>query len=581
MGDGKLEMNMAKRYCCAACGRELTPGKYDIDLSPLAFLGMLKGQSHARKPIYISETQLESLIECGKRNEGIVEMSMEALLDYAYSEENQQWLEDSKTNAEDALKVFKEILETRRKAKDKAKGGDEDEENSFALDFLKKRKAIDDSDDEINRCIPGFTKNMTAQVINNFPEGVARFKLESHEEYGIRFSHLSYTGLAKNGAGTGRRCPYCKAKILPDAFKKTQYLVGVVGFQKVGKSCLISALCNTLLNTGKAATLEMPQETWKVEYAAEIERYRKGYVLSKTASSGVNTYNPSVVEENAIWTFVDVPGEAIQDPQTGDFNIDAVLNRFKSILCCDAYIFCASYEMVAQESEQGQMISVFKSLLSNLENQGRPILFALTQEDEKIRDNGIGTKLADSGTLKNCLHAKYLYYKETKFLLDKHRKLRGILETLAKDCYLTAITCSAYGFEPSSEEDYQKYLMNPENNPSRSPEPKNISNIIDWVEKLYGVREVRPKGKIEEAVKLDGHALQRSEVHNTKEVCDYISWMFVNPSDLDKMYSEAFDDGFPGIVKLILLNSKQKLMKLKAKLMKQLKQQKRQQNQDG
>lgn len=560
MGDGKLAMNMAKRYCCAACGSELTPGKYAVDISPLVFMGMLEGEADARNPVYIDETELESLIESGEKNDGVIEMTIESLFDYAYSAENQKWLEASKTSAEDALKVYKQILEDRQNAKDVNEGGDEEEGDSFGINLFDDTEEIDESADEINISIPGFTKKMTAQGIANFPEGVARFKLNKDEEYGIRFEHLSYTGIERNGAGTGRRCPYCKAKILRDAFKNTQYLVGVVGFQKVGKSCLIAALCNSLLNRrGHAARLEMPKEAWEKEYEKEIRKYCKGFTLSKTGEDGINTYNPSVVDDKAIWTFVDVPGEAILDPKTKKFNITVVLNRFKSILRCDAYIFCASYKAVAEENEHGQMIGVFKSLLNNLENKNRPILFALTQEDEKITDNGTGAKLADSGMLKNCLHFKYWYYKETKYLLDKHAKMQGILETLAKDCYLTAVTCSAYGFQPAPTEedkDYQEYLRVHKVIQSRSPAPKNIQMILEWVEKLYGVREAQPRGKSEDSIRMDGHALQKSEVHNQKKECDYISWMFVNPSDLDKKYSEAFDDGFPGIVRRILLNAK-------------------------
>lgn len=553
MGDGKLEMNMAKRYCCAACGSELTPGKYAVDLSPLAFLGTLEGDADARNPVYIDETELESLIESGEKNDGVIEMPIESLFSYAYSEENQKWLEASKTSAEDALKVYREILEASQKTKTDIDSDKNDAEDSVGFKKSKKRNEKADSKGENDICIPGFTKFMTAQAKSNFPGGVARFKLEKDEEYGIRFEHLSHAGVDKNGAGTGRRCPYCKAKILRDAFKKTQYLVGVVGFQKVGKSCLIAALCNTLLNRGRSAALEMPHEAWKANYAVELDKYRKGYSVSKTVGGGTNTYNPSVVEENAIWTFVDVPGEAVQDPVTGDFNINSILNRFKSILRCDAYIFCASYKAVAEESEHGQMISVFKSLLNNLENKNRPILFALTQEDEKITDNGTGAKLADSGVLKNCLHAKYYYYKETKYLLDKHEKMQGVLETLAKNCYLTAITCSAYGEQPARSEEY---LIADEDNKGKSPSPKNITKILEWVEKLYGVHEVQYRGNSSESITMDGHTLQKNEVHNQKKVCDYISCMFANPSDLDKKYSEAFDDGFPGIVRRILLNAK-------------------------
>lgn len=559
MGDGKLEMNMAKRYCCAACGSELTPGKYAVDLSPLAFLGTLEGDADARNPVYIDETELESLIESGEKSDGVIEMPIESLFSYAYSEENQKWLEASKTSAEDALKVYNQILENRKNEKDVNEGDDEEEGESFGINLFEDTKEIDESDDKINVTIPGFTKTMTAQVLANFPEGIARFKLEKDEEYGIRFEHLSYTGNERNGAGTGRRCPYCKAKILRDAFKNTQYLVGVVGFQKVGKSCLIAALCNSLLKRGHAARLEMPKEAWKDVYDKELDKYRKGFTLKKTDEVGTNTYNPSVVDDSAIWTFVDVPGEAIQNPKTKEFNINVVLNRFKSILRCDAYIFCASYKAVAKENEHGQMISVFKSLLNNLENKNRPILFALTQEDEKITDNGTGAKLADSGVLKNCLHLKYWYYKETKYLLDKHAKMQGILETLAKDCYLTAVTCSAYGFQPvptEEDEDYQEYLRVHKEIKSRYPEAKNIQVILEWVEKLYGVREVRHRGNSSESITMDGHTLQKNEVHNQKKVCDYISWMFVNPSDWDKKYSEAFDDGFPGIVRRILLNAK-------------------------
>lgn len=551
----ELEIGMSKRYCCAKCGAELKKNDYVVNLAPVFFMGM--DEQYRTVPVYVSEKELICLLKEGIVNEdGYTELKItpEKFLSYAYGEGNREYLEGNKTSFEQALESL-EIKLGLRSAEEEPieeeideKDDEEEGYNPFGSNSASRKTTGVDSP-EGDPCIPGFTEAMSAQVVANFAKGSMDVRLKRDGEYGIKFSNLSYSGKDKNGAGDGSRCPYCKGKILKGAHHKPQLLVGVVGFQKVGKSCLIAALCDLLLkNQSASPELAMPEKTWEEAYKKELEKYRRGCTVDKTAEDGTNTYNPSVITNHAIWTFVDVPGEAIQDPESGKFNILAVENRFKSITRCDAYIFCASFGAISKESNYGEMTSVFASLLNNVENKGRPVLFVLTQEDEKITDDMSIKPLAEDGALKNCVHASYIYYKETKFVLEKHDRLQGILGVLAANNYLTAITCSAYGHEPIPAGKFKLEM-------DKSPEAKNIDTIVEWIQRLYGMTEVSARQKDEgDEILKDGHTLQRNDNCRSERECEYIARMFAKPSDLDRRYIDATAKGFLGKIELIGLN---------------------------
>lgn len=551
-----------KRYCCAKCGAELNKDEYMVNLAPLFFMGMSREEMVV--PVYISRTELDKLVQGKPDRDGYSKLKLtpKQFLELAYGKDNEKYL-DHPTSVEKALEVMETKLGLRSAAEKQKRNRmfvSETDKTTISrpkLSFFDSEESIDTSSVEDKFCIPGFTENMSAQVVSNFSKGNMDVRLKKDNEYGIRFSNLSYIGQNNNGAGDGRRCPYCTGKILKGAYDKTQFLIGIVGFQAVGKSCLIAALCNYLLSIkGEAPELAMPEESWEKDYNQELQNYRKGCTVKKTELNGKNTFNPSIITKDIIWTFVDVPGEAIQNPETKKFNIDAVVNRFKSIKRCDAYIFCASYGTIAKENDSGQVINVFGSVLDNVDNKGRPVLFVLTQEDEEVdvQIKGMSQTVQEcwetwgkltseeSSELKNCVHNLYAYYKETKFVLLKHSNAQQILERLATNNYITAITCSAYGFQPVPTNDEHKEEK------KRSPEPKNIQTIIEWVQKLYGMRAM-DNGEV-----MDGHMLQRSDTNRTEQECEYISRMFANPSDLDKEYYEGAAGGFLGKIKVIWLN---------------------------
>lgn len=555
----ELKISMSKRYCCAKCGAELKENEYVVNLAPLFFMGAGKGTI----PVYVSAAELGNLVS-GKTTdkEGFfkLQITLEKFFEYAYSEDNKRYLEENKSSAAEALEATEIKLGLRtivEEPKAEEKEETEKEDNPFGDVFFGSRKPVPSESDDDTFCIPGFTPAMSVQALHNFKTGSMTVKLKRDKEYGFEFENLSSAEDHNRGAGDGRHCPHCKGKILKGAYDKTQLLVGIVGFKQVGKSCLIAALCDYLL--GKLGTLAMPEESWESAYETELGNYRRGCTVAKTQVSGENTYNPSVITEDAIWTFVDVPGEAIQDPDTNKFNKDAVLNRFKSITCCDAYVFCADYRTITEEDQFNKMKDVFDSLLNNVENKDRPVLFALTQEDveipsyysiaplpdalrnmkKEITDADAIATLVEAGGLKNCLHNHYLYYEETRFLLQKRPKAIAVLNRLAENCYLTALSCSAYGFDPVNDN-------------KGKLEPRNIDTIVEWVQRLYGMRSVSGIG--EDDLILDGHMLQRNDSQRTVQECEYIARMFVNPSDLDKQYVEASASGFVGKLLLLYLN---------------------------
>lgn len=556
---------MSKRYCCAKCGAELKENDYVVNLAPLFFTGA--GKETMTVPVYVSAKELEKLVS-DKEGFSELQIPLKKFFEYAYSEDNARYLEENKSSVAEALEATEIKLGLRTVVEEPKVEEEEEKEteeyNPFG-DIDAPQKPVPSVSDDDTFCIPGFTPDMSVQALNNFKMESMTVKLKRDKEYGFEFENLSSAEGHNRGAGDGRHCPHCKGKILKGAYEKTQLLVGIVGFKQVGKSCLIAALCDYL--RGKTGTLAMPEESWEEAYKTELGNYRKGSTLAKTDTSGENTYNPSVITDDAVWTFVDVPGEAIQDPDTKKFNKDAVLNRFKSITRCDAYVFCADYRTITKEDRFNEMKDVFDSLLNNVENKDRPVLFALTQEDDEIpshcsieplpdalrnmkkgitdgdaiatTDGDAIAALVEAGGLKNCLHNHYLYYKETRFLLHERPKVIAVLNRLAENCYLTALSCSAYGFDPV-------------NGNKGKLQPRNIDTIVEWVQRLYGMCSASGAG--EDDLTLDGHMLQRNDSQRTVQECEYIARMFVNPSDLDKQYVEATASGFVGKVQLIYLN---------------------------
>ncbi len=522
--------NKQHTYYCVCCGEEIKPDEMSkkkmISLSYAALLGT-PDTTIQNTPVYVTQEELEYLIDRRDEN-GRQYLKLEEYVNFAYNERNIKYLDKTKVkDAKEALNVFFGDLEN-----------DEDE------------------DAEAVR-LPGFSEIAVTQLIRNFRfdgfKCILDWKIDEKNGY--------YYQLYSREAHNTKHwvCANCGEEILQDAFDHQQLLVGFFGYPSAGKTCLIGSLCHTMIQMG--GILRMPSRLQQ-EYRAQLADYQNGYAMSKTKPEvllNANTFHPSILLGEVLWSFVDIAGEIYHDNKDDDFKKDALVQipEFRMSLKCHFYILT-----VDQASINNGIIGTFRDYLEFAKNHnprikyGIPALLALTKVDE-VQENEKARNLPHY-----CVTENYpLKYREELSII-RNKGFSGFVDTLASSNYVFATTCAPYGFVPLPADDPDKkifisrdhkrkwiddYKAKHQDVPDefiphpvyKAVDPRNIDLIIHWLNKYFGFESIICDTK---NGRFDLSALSWMEPHFDDDIVKCITCMFCNPNECDREWHDTTGD---------------------------------------
>ena len=541
---------MKNTYYCVKCGEEIRPDqiaqKTMVSLSHAALDGA-NPSTIDRFPVYITREELEKLVNRTDEN-GRQYLLLNEYLEFAYNKVNQEYLFlDETERVRDAKAAFEIYHERLRESEEEAQSDIE---------------KIDETEQEI--LIPGFNETASAQIIKNFPNDVCYLVWRIDDINGYLYRLIEKPG-ALDGITPFWVCASCKEEILGCAYNDRHILIGLLGFPSAGKTCLIAALCETLMKQGGILTLPKHHQLLYEDLLAD---YRGGYTLAKTDALGVNTLRPSIRKDHVLWTFVDIPGEMFYTQINAGMDRRTLVRdkKMQMSLKCHAYILTADQEIAFDENTKSRVLDTFEQYLNFAEEfnthvkKGMPLAFTLTKVDE-IKDGESKQNLPSS-----CITDNYprRYQKELSILRNK--SIGSLLDTLSSNNYLFASTCAPYGFKPLDADnpdrsyfptrDHKKvwienYLLNhpeilEENVPHpiyKETDPKSVDIIMEWLEKLFGIKAIPYDVENGREERQDLSQISILDGHFDDVTASMITCMFCNPSASDANWFFAIDEG--------------------------------------
>jgi len=432
-------------YHCVDCGALLTPEDVVYDISEIAFFGASEGDYY-KYHLYASKSKLLEMFSWSD-GEGVSNITLLDWIRMLYEQcddklEHGTRRKDADTAYDDYIKLLNE------------QGKQETEEYSLYQTAV----------------VPGLPDNLSQTLVNNCSDMErCHCKIQLHEKYGYTIVGYKGRDLDEVTYKDQRRCKKCHARLLEDAFQYKQTLIGFIGFQKVGKTCLIAALCKHLnICAYRSELLGRAEDQSDRSFLRELNSYSNGFSLKKTAMDGLLKVNPSYLvqekdQEPQILTFVDIAGEAFNN-EDGKFDPTMMQNNFRAISECSLYVFCSSlsaFEMADYGKMENSLRNFIKHLQQTTGNKRvSPIMVAIMQIDEAadcIENNKEAPYIGD----------EYIYYREYNQIFNIReskqlkestpneaarkeidRRLQKFLSCAGETVYYTPITCSAYGQNP-------------------------------------------------------------------------------------------------------------------------------------
>ena len=480
------ETTMGKyTYHCVSCGETLHEESVLTSLSELVFNGALEDVIGSVPPIYITKDELQRLSsrkkKCPDDDRDANYITMEELFWYVFRNRDDITSEQERKRQADG--AFKRYAETYRIAKEKREQAASAATAAAATAMLRSSRSDDDDSDDGYRDnrrsrqtkahvksfwndveMPGIDARLKDQVIANFEDGTCYFDLDLME--GFAYKYQMQRAGKKAGVCEKFYCPHCKNEVADNAFKCRQVLIGLVGAQSTGKTCLITAMANDMLKSG--GIVDIPNKTNKKRFGEDLARYRMGFRVAKTDAvkvATVNLNNPSVLQNEILYTFIDIPGDKILNPNTGEIDIKALVAeaKFNAILHCDAYLLCARVNDVQNDSVRGTTILALQKFVQAAGDQRSkerrknpelgdeliefPILLTFTQLDgERV------TSAPNKEDGVPYIMQEYLPRYKKEYNIMWANGLDLIKDFSQNRFYYTPISSSAYGFDPKPAE---------------------------------------------------------------------------------------------------------------------------------
>ena len=558
---------MKHTYYCVSCGEEIKPEqiakKTMVSLSCAALDGA-NDTTINKIPVYVTRETIEKLIN-RTDEEGRQYLTLSEYLGFAYNNNNRKDLDETKAaDARTALEIYHASLKPAAAETDSEASEEESEESDLTNDDAYDAEYRDSEEPEQEIVIPGFSETATAQIIKNFPNDICYLEWRINDTSGYFYFLTEKTGAKKNITPYWV-CAKCKDEILVCAFENRHILIGLLGFPSAGKTCMIAAFCHTMMEQGGVLTAT---KATKGEYQDLLADFSGGYSLAKSDKFGYNTYHPSIQHNNVLWTFVDIPGEVFFNAKQYGTDMATLTSnpKLQMSLKCHAFILTADQDIVNDSIKRNNALDTFGTFINFAEEfnpnliKGTPLVFALTKVDEVTREEE-RQKLPPY-----CIADSYSRRYRTELSIIRNKGLGSFVDTLAKKNYIFATTCAPYGFPPlpadNPARDYfptteqkkewtEQYLKDhpqaePENVPHpvyESVKPKNVGLIMDWMEKLFGAKDIQLNGEDGEPWKVDLSRASRYDGHFDDKLVSAIASMFCNPSEWDERWYKTLGEG--------------------------------------
>ncbi len=540
-----MEMMGKQVYYCVSCGEEIKPDQIGQKTMVSLSYAALDGASETMinlYPVYVTREELAKLVNRTDAA-GRQYLTLSEYLEFAYNRRNRDDLNDTKAeNAQVAQQMY---------------------HDSAVAASMETEADFDEEEIEHEVVVPGFNETASAQIIKNFPNDICYLEWKINDSNGY-FYHLTEKSDARKKITPYWVCAHCREEVLGCAFEYRHILIGLLGFPSAGKTCLIAALCHTLLEQGGIliATKKVQRE-----YEDMLADYKGGYTLAKTDVAGMNTYHPSVQKNNVLWTFVDIPGEVFYEKSQVGMNMEALTSdpKMQMSLKCHAYILTADQDIVNDGLKRSNALNTFEKYINFAEEfnaftkKGIPLVFALTKVDEVSRAE------EERNLPSYCIENSYPKRYRTELSIINNKGLSSFVDTLSKKNYLFATTCAPYGFSPLPQDDpvrgifptrdhkeawienYMKehpeiLLENAPHPVYRAVSPRNVGMIMDWLEKLFGISAIPYDSENEKTEKRDLSQVSIYDGHFEDVLVTVITCMFSNPSEWDYRWYNTIGD---------------------------------------
>lgn len=331
----------------------------------------------------------------------------------------------------------------------------------------------------------------------------------------VHMNKLNHPGLIRG------YCPKCGAYIYDGAGKYEHILVGLLGVQSAGKTSVIVAMIQELLESYTVYGISYPGNVlcdtkWQITQDV-LNMYVNGYPPPKTdAETSVNTFNASFLLESEegrkkkIFTLVDIAGEQCYDKDKRAFNPDA-LQIYPLISGCSIYLLCTCISQRGYEKEEGTMVNlpysavmeVAKGIYANLDNkkEAPPLCILVTKSDMAELDaSGCSQnpferiKVSEQFFHRNAINMlKTTYERCGDELIRKPLDwCCSVFDEMQRSTYLTMMSCSAMGRAGNKCEYYPDDMKNiqPAKNEKGEILPvqrDNIDILWKWIFQVTGM----------------------------------------------------------------------------------------------
>ncbi len=160
---------------------------------------------------------------------------------------------------------------------------------------------------------------------------------------------------------TNNVCPNCGKKFYPEVGKHEEIIVGMAGSARVGKTAYLAALVDNLIKQNRknqedrvASVTEARNDEWEFFKKVILEKFRNGEKIDKTAFEGGGETIPlfsieiNVLGRSYIFTFIDMPGEAFDNPRESeeDVGVNFIINKRRIINYAEIMWFCVAPEQI-------------------------------------------------------------------------------------------------------------------------------------------------------------------------------------------------------------------------------------------
>ena len=564
-------------YYCVYCGEEIRPEQAADRMMVSLSYAALDGASETtieNHPVYVTRRELEAMINRRDARDRQY-ISLREYLGFAYR---------NASNVDDVEEILDAIFEDNNDVEGVLQDCAEQLDEEYLVD--------EEQDDNTPKTKPLCTDpSAVEQIKKNFLTGKCCLEWSINETKGYLYKLLNKAD-AKRMITPFWVCSNCKEEILADAFEYRQVLVGLLGFASAGKTCLIAAMCHKLIEQGG---ILMATKSIQAAYKEMLMDYAGGLALDKTGFEGSNTYHPSVLKNNMLWTFVDIPGETFFMEDNQDLDDKRLVNdpKLQMSLKCHVYILTADNRIVPDKRiVQDKMIGsdtlkTFQRFITFAEAfnpsaiKGCPLLFALTKMDESVLDEYREMIEAENGNRERgekkrksldapnlpeyCIQDSYEQKYRKELSVIRNLKLDSFVNVLSKRNYLLPLTCAPYGFPPMPCDDPVRNIMvrqqrkdawerqyleeHPGADSNSIPhfvyqqaQPRNIDMIIEWLEKLFGARDIQYDRENCLFEKRDLSRLSRIEPHWDDVLVSMIASMFCNPNAADTQWYLTLGD---------------------------------------